>query len=104
MSNLVIIPTYNEKENITDLVKAISSLAVPFDILVIDDNSPDGTARIVKEMMPSFPNLHILERPAKAGLGRAYIAGFEWADQFFAPVTPFRHNEQNILHHESSDK
>jgi dolichol-phosphate mannosyltransferase len=79
MSNLVIIPTYNEKENITELVKAISSLTVPFDILVIDDNSPDGTARIVKEMMPSFPNLHILERPAKAGLGRAYIAGFEWA-------------------------
>jgi len=81
MSNLVIIPTYNEKENITDLVKAISSLIVPFDILVIDDNSPDGTAQIVKEMMPSFPNLHILERPGKAGLGRAYIAGFEWALQ-----------------------
>ena len=55
MANLVIIPTYNEKENINRLVKAISSLPVPFDILVIDDNSPDGTGTLVKEMMPAFP-------------------------------------------------
>ena len=81
MSNLVIIPTYNEKENITDLVKAISGLPVPFDILVIDDNSPDGTAALVKDMMPATPNLHLLEREAKKGLGRAYIAGFDWALQ-----------------------
>jgi len=81
MSNLVIIPTYNESENIVDIVKAISALPVPFDILVIDDNSPDGTASLVKELQPSFPNLHLLERPGKAGLGRAYIAGFEWALQ-----------------------
>ncbi len=81
MSNLVLIPTYNEKENISGLVRAISSLETPFDILVIDDNSPDGTASLVKEMMPSFPNLHILERTAKMGLGRAYIAGFDWALQ-----------------------
>ncbi len=81
MSNLVIIPTYNEKENITNLVRAISSLPVPFNILVIDDNSPDGTGQLVKEMIPSFPNLHLLERPTKLGLGRAYIAGFEWALQ-----------------------
>jgi len=81
MATLVIIPTYNEKENITGIVKAISSLSVPFDILVIDDNSPDGTASLVKEMMPDFPNLHLVERPGKLGLGRAYIAGFDWALQ-----------------------
>jgi len=81
MSNLVLIPTYNEAENIPGMVNAISSLSTPFDILVIDDNSPDGTASLVKEMMPSFPNLHILERPSKSGLGRAYIAGFDWALQ-----------------------
>ena len=81
MSNLVIIPTYNESENIVDIVKAISALSVPFDVLVIDDNSPDGTATLVKELQPSFPNLHLIERPGKAGLGRAYIAGFEWALQ-----------------------
>lgn len=81
MATLVIIPTYNEKENINGIVQAISSLPVPFDILVIDDNSPDGTANIVKEMMPSYPNLHLVERPGKMGLGRAYIAGFDWALQ-----------------------
>jgi len=79
MSNLVLIPTYNEAENIPGLVNAISSLSIPFDILIIDDNSPDGTAGIVKGLMPVYPNLHILERPGKAGLGRAYIAGFDWA-------------------------
>ncbi|MRR18637.1 polyprenol monophosphomannose synthase [bacterium] len=81
MSNLVLIPTYNEAENIPGLVKAISSLTIPFDILIIDDNSPDGTASIVKGLMPEYHNLHILERPGKAGLGRAYIAGFDWALQ-----------------------
>ncbi len=81
MATLVIIPTYNEKENITGIVKAISSLSLPFDILIIDDNSPDGTAALVKEMMPSYSNLHLVERPGKMGLGRAYIAGFEWALQ-----------------------
>jgi len=79
MSNLVIIPTYKEKENIADLIKAISSLPVPFDILVIDDNSPDGTAQIVRNMKPSYPNLHLIERPDKLGLGTAYITGFRWA-------------------------
>lgn len=81
MSNIVLIPTYNESENVSALISAVSSLPVPFDILIIDDNSPDGTARLVKEMMPSFPNLHLIERPGKMGLGRAYIAGFEWALQ-----------------------
>lgn len=79
MSNLVIIPTYKEKENIESIVTAISSLPVKFDILVIDDNSPDGTADIVKNMQPSYPNLYIIERSGKLGLGTAYITGFKWA-------------------------
>ncbi len=79
MSNLVIVPTYNECDNITNIIKAVTALRIPFDILIIDDNSPDGTASLVKDLMPSHPNLHLLERPGKMGLGRAYIAGFEWA-------------------------
>lgn len=102
MANLVIIPTYNEKENITRLVEAISSLPVPFDILVIDDNSPDGTGTLVKEMMPSFPNLHLVERPGKMGLGRAYIAGFDWALQrdykyIFEMDADFSHNPDDLV-------
>ena len=79
MSNIVIIPTYKEKENIEGIISSISSLPVRFDILIIDDNSPDGTADIVKKMQPSHPNLHLIERPGKLGLGTAYIAGFKWA-------------------------
>jgi dolichol-phosphate mannosyltransferase len=79
MSNLVIIPTYSEKENIESLIKAISGLHVSFDILIIDDNSPDGTAEIVKSLQLSFSNLYIIERPGKLGLGTAYITGFKWA-------------------------
>jgi dolichol-phosphate mannosyltransferase len=79
MSNIVIIPTYKEKENIEAIILAISSLPVKFDILIIDDNSPDGTADIVKKMQPSYPNLNLLERQGKLGLGTAYIAGFKWA-------------------------
>jgi dolichol-phosphate mannosyltransferase len=79
MSNIVIIPTYKEKENIEAIIKAISSLEIQFDILIIDDNSPDGTAAIVKNLQQSFKNLHLIERPGKLGLGTAYITGFEWA-------------------------
>jgi dolichol-phosphate mannosyltransferase len=79
MSNLVIIPTYKEKENIEAMVKAISSLPLGFDILIIDDNSPDGTAAIVKELQKNHPNLHLIERPGKMGLGTAYLTGFDWA-------------------------
>jgi dolichol-phosphate mannosyltransferase len=77
--NIVIIPTYKERENIEAIVKSISSLATIFDILIIDDNSPDGTADIVKGLQKSFHNLHLVERPGKMGLGTAYIAGFKWA-------------------------
>jgi len=72
-------PTYKEKENVEAIIKSISSLKIAFDILIIDDNSPDGTADIVKNLQPSFPNLHLIERPGKLGLGTAYIEGFKWA-------------------------
>lgn len=78
--SLVIIPTYNEKENVAAIIAAVFDLPVPFDILIIDDNSPDGTAAIVKELMAKYPQrLHIVERKGKLGLGTAYIAGFKWA-------------------------
>jgi dolichol-phosphate mannosyltransferase len=77
--NIVIIPTFKERENIEAIIKSISSLPVIFDILIIDDNSPDGTAAIVKELQKLFQNLFLMERPGKLGLGTAYIAGFKWA-------------------------
>jgi len=79
VSNIVIIPTYKERENIEAIIKAITSLEVAFDILIIDDNSPDGTADIVKDLQKSSTNLFLVERPGKLGLGTAYIAGFKWA-------------------------
>ncbi|MCD7899222.1 MAG: polyprenol monophosphomannose synthase [Bacteroides sp.] len=79
---LVIIPTYNERENIENIIRAIFKLEILFHILVVEDNSPDGTGQIVKSLQQEFPNqLFILERKEKAGLGTAYIAGFKWALQ-----------------------
>jgi len=74
---LVIIPTYNEKDNIKNVLSRLDDFGV--DILIIDDNSPDGTAAIVKEIMAKTPHIHILEREGKLGLGTAYVAGFKWA-------------------------
>ncbi len=79
MKNIVIIPTYNEKENIEAIVGAVMALPSGFDILIVDDASPDGTAAIVKRMQESESRLHLMERPGKAGLGTAYICGFKWA-------------------------
>lgn len=77
---LVVIPTYNEKENVKAIIEAVYALPRRFDILIIDDNSPDGTAAIVRGMIPgSEGRLHLLERKGKLGLGTAYIAGFKWA-------------------------
>ena len=76
---LVIIPTYNEKENIENIIRCVFSLKPAFDILIIEDNSPDGTAGIVKTLQKEFTNLHIIERKGKLGLGTAYICGFKWA-------------------------
>ncbi len=77
---LVIIPTYNEKENIEKIIRAVLILDINTDLLIIDDNSPDGTASIVKDLQKQFKErLHILERSGKLGLGTAYILGFNWA-------------------------
>ncbi|MCE5347168.1 MAG: polyprenol monophosphomannose synthase [Bacteroidales bacterium] len=102
MSNIVIIPTYKEKENIEAIIKAITELQIPFDILIIDDNSPDGTADIVKKMQPSFQNLHLLERPEKLGLGTAYITGFKWALEkdynfIFEMDADFSHDPRDLI-------
>ena len=75
---LVIIPTYNEKENIHSIVELVLSQAPNLDVLVVDDNSPDGTAGIVDELAQANPRVHLLSRPGKQGLGTAYIAGFRW--------------------------
>jgi dolichol-phosphate mannosyltransferase len=88
---LVIIPTYNEKENIADIIRAVMSLPARFDVLVVDDNSPDGTAGIVEELQTRYnaageKRLHLLKRPSKEGLGTAYIAGFRYA---LAQLYPF---------------
>jgi dolichol-phosphate mannosyltransferase len=78
--SIVIIPTYNEKENISKIIRKVFSLEVDFNILIIDDNSPDGTATIVRDLIPEYSErLYILERPGKLGLGTAYITGFIWA-------------------------
>ena len=77
MKNFIILPTYNEKDNISSLVDEIFSLLPEINILVVDDNSPDGTAVIVEDLMSKYPNLSLLKRPEKDGLGGAYIAGFK---------------------------
>jgi dolichol-phosphate mannosyltransferase len=102
MPNIVIIPTYKEKENIEAIIKAIATLPIPFDILVIDDNSPDGTADIVRNLQKSFANLHLLERPGKLGLGTAYIKGFKWAmekdyDLIYEMDADFSHNPNDLV-------
>ena len=102
MSNIVIIPTYKERENIEAIVKSISSQKISFDILVIDDNSPDGTASIIKDLQKSFPNLFLIERQGKLGLGTAYIAGFKWAiekgyDYIYEMDADFSHDPNDLV-------
>ena len=79
MKTLVISPTYNEKKNIKALVAQVLNHNLDYHLLIIDDNSPDGTASAVKELQTEYTNLHLEERPGKAGLGTAYIYGFKWA-------------------------
>ncbi|MDR0619054.1 MAG: polyprenol monophosphomannose synthase [Bacteroidales bacterium] len=103
---LVIIPTYNEKENIEAIIRKVFSLDVSagkaFDILVVEDSSPDGTADIVKRLMTEFPDrLHIEERKGKLGLGTAYIHGFKWAlqhgyDYVIEMDADFSHNPEDL--------
>jgi dolichol-phosphate mannosyltransferase len=79
LNGIVIIPTYNEYENISKIVPVVFEQDKSIHVLVVDDNSPDGTAGVVMEMMKKFKRLHLLQREKKNGLGRAYIAGFNWA-------------------------
>ncbi len=79
MKTLIISPTYNEIKNIKSLVKQVFDLDLGYHLLIVDDNSPDGTALKVKELQSTYPNLHLEERPGKAGLGTAYLFGFKWA-------------------------
>ncbi len=100
--NLVLIPTYNEKENVERMIRKVFSLKTPFEILIIDDNSPDGTAAIVDLLIPEFrAKLHILKRTGKQGLGKAYLAGFHWAlersyDYVFEMDSDFSHNPDDL--------
>jgi dolichol-phosphate mannosyltransferase len=79
VESLVIMPTYNEKENIAEIVGAVLKLGRGIEMLVIDDNSPDGTGAIVDAMAAADPRIHVIHRPGKLGLGSAYITGFKWA-------------------------
>lgn len=104
MSNkLVIIPTFNEKENIQKILQAVLDLPVSFDILVVDDNSQDGTADIVKRMQSAFVDrIHLLQRPGKLGLGTAYIAGFRYGLEhkygfIYEMDADFSHNPNDLV-------
>ena len=102
MNPIVIIPTYNEKENITAMLDKVMSLSEPFDVLVVDDNSPDGTAHLVKEKQIEHSRIHLLENGEKNGLGTAYIAGFRWClarsyDYIFEMDCDFSHNPDDLI-------
>lgn len=100
--DLVIIPTYNEKENVEKMIRKVFSLKTPFEILIIDDNSPDKTAEIVKKLQKEFPDkLYIMERSGKLGLGTAYMSGFKWAldhgaDYIYEMDCDFSHNPKDL--------
>ncbi len=102
--SIVIIPTYNEKENIEKIIRAVVNQQKPFDVLVIDDNSPDGTASIVKRLIAAGlkERLFLIERAGKLGLGTAYITGFKWAleqnyEYIFEMDADFSHNPNDLI-------
>jgi dolichol-phosphate mannosyltransferase len=101
--SIVIIPTYNEKENIEEMIKKVFSLNRTFDILIVDDNSPDGTNEIVKSLQKKYSDrLFLIERQGKLGLGTAYIAGFKWSiekkyDYIFEMDADFSHNPEDLI-------
>lgn len=100
--SIVIIPTYNEKENVEKMTRKVLSLSKDFDILYIDDNSPDGTATIIKQLMSEYPNrIYLEQRSGKLGLGTAYIHGFKWSiekkyDFIFEMDCDFSHNPDDL--------
>jgi len=103
MKNIIILPTYNEIENIERMIRRVFSLPRDFHILVVDDHSPDGTAALVKRLQYEYPDrLFLLERKGKQGLGTAYIAGFEWSlaneyDYIFEMDADFSHNPDDLI-------
>ena len=103
MSKIIIIPTYNEIENIEKIIRKVFSLNEDFHILIVDDGSPDGTATTVKQLQKEYTNnLFILERKGKQGLGTAYIAGFKWSlaqgyDYIFEMDADFSHNPDDLI-------
>jgi dolichol-phosphate mannosyltransferase len=99
--SIIIIPTYNERENLPVLVDSVLALGLPLDLLVVDDNSPDGTGRVADDLAKRHPNIHTLHRAEKDGLGRAYCAGFAWAlerpyEFIFEMDGDFSHNPADI--------
>ena len=100
--SLVIIPTYNEADNVLKIIPEVLAQDEGFHVLVVDDNSPDGTAKLVKEMQKSNSRIHLLERPSKRGLGTAYVAGFKYAlshefDFAFEMDADFSHDPKSLL-------
>src|SRR5215472_15518212 len=98
---LIVVPTYNERENLPQLVKRLLSLPVPVDMLIVDGNSPDGTGKIADELAAKHPQLHVIHETEKKGLGRAYIASFKWAlakgyEFIFEMDSDFSHNPDDI--------
>jgi len=102
LDKLVVIPTYNEKENIEKIIRKVFSLPGAFHLLIVDDGSPDGTAAIIRSLQKAYPEqLHLIERSGKLGLGTAYIAGFKWALQrdyqyIFEMDADFSHNPEDL--------
>lgn len=101
-SRIVIIPTYNEKENIESVIRYVAGLNPAFDILIIEDNSPDGTGDIVERLQKEFAQLHMIRRAGKLGLGTAYITGFKWClakgyEYIFEMDADFSHNPDDLI-------
>ncbi|MBO5733078.1 MAG: polyprenol monophosphomannose synthase [Alistipes sp.] len=108
MKRVIIIPTYNERENIVAMIKRVMSLELHFDLLIVDDSSPDGTAELVRQEQQNYSErLHLIERSGKLGLGTAYIAGFKYAlahgyDRIFEMDCDFSHNPDDLMRLDSS--
>ncbi len=101
-NRIVIIPTYNEKENIEKMIRKVFSLPDAFEVLIVDDSSPDGTGEIVQTLQKEFSGLHLLSRKGKEGLGKAYLAGFQWAldhnyEYIFEMDCDFSHNPDDLI-------
>lgn len=102
MKALIIIPTYNERENLEELVRRIFDKQLPIEVLIVDDNSPDGTGALADEMASRDPRVHVMHRAGKMGLGSAYVAGFKWAlardyEAVFEMDADFSHSPDSLV-------